>query len=151
MSGLSGVGQAVVAGFSRVPAFTIPCYSWPASPLNRTGVGSRPLDPIDSSFLNKTMEIQGKVFLVTGGASGLGAGTSRMLVANGGKVAVADLNDTAGTAFAKELGPAATFVRTDVADEGSGRGAVDAALNAFGAIHGLVNCAGIAIGERVLG
>jgi NAD(P)-dependent dehydrogenase (short-subunit alcohol dehydrogenase family) len=97
------------------------------------------------------MEIQGKVFLVTGGASGLGAGTSRMLVANGGRVVVADLNDTAGTAFAKELGPAARFVRTDVADEASGRAAVDATANAFGAVHGLINCAGIAIGERVLG
>jgi NAD(P)-dependent dehydrogenase (short-subunit alcohol dehydrogenase family) len=97
------------------------------------------------------MEIQNKVFLVTGGASGLGAGTSRMIVANGGRVAVADLNDTAGTAFAKELGPAAIFVRTDVAEEASGRATVDATVNAFGAIHGLINCAGIAIGERVLG
>ena len=97
------------------------------------------------------MEIEGKVFLVTGGASGLGAGTARMIVANGGKAVVADLNDAAGSAFATELGQAARFARTDVADEASGRAAVEATVKAFGAIHGLINCAGIAIGERLVG
>ncbi|TMG85798.1 MAG: SDR family NAD(P)-dependent oxidoreductase, partial [Betaproteobacteria bacterium] len=97
------------------------------------------------------MEIKGKAFLVTGAASGLGAGTARMIVANGGKIMVADLNEAAGNALATELGQAARFARTDVADEASGRAAVDVTVKAFGAIHGLINCAGIAIGERVVG
>src|SRR5438876_5810952 len=97
------------------------------------------------------MGIEGKAFLVTGAASGLGAGTARMIVANGGKIMVADLNEAAGNALATELGQAARFARTDVADEASGRAAVEATVKAFGAIHGLINCAGIAIGERLVG
>ncbi len=97
------------------------------------------------------MQISGSVFLVTGGASGLGAGTARMIVAQGGKVVIADINETAGNAFASELGTEARFVRTDVADEASGRAAIAATLQTFGELHGLLNCAGIAIGERVVG
>ena len=97
------------------------------------------------------MQISGSVFVITGGASGLGAGTARMIASLGGKVVLADLNESAGNAFAGELGSSARFVKTDVADEASGRAAIDAALHAFGALHGLVNCAGIAIGERVVG
>ena len=83
------------------------------------------------------MKIASRVFLVTGGASGLGAATARMLVAAGGQVAIADLNREAGAALAAELGPAARFVVTDVADEASGRAAVEATVSAFGALHGL--------------
>ncbi|QQS53056.1 MAG: 3-hydroxyacyl-CoA dehydrogenase [Candidatus Competibacteraceae bacterium] len=97
------------------------------------------------------MNIDDHVFLVTGGASGLGAATVRMLVAGGGKVAIADMNREAGEALATEFGPAARFMLTDVADEASGRAAVDATTSAFGALHGLVNCAGIAPAEKVLG
>ncbi len=97
------------------------------------------------------MNIDDQVFLVTGGASGLGAATARMLVASGGRVAIADMNREAGEALAAELGPAARFILTDVADEASGRAAVDTATSAFGALHGLVNCAGIAPAEKVLG
>ncbi|HPE72168.1 MAG TPA: 3-hydroxyacyl-CoA dehydrogenase [Candidatus Competibacter sp.] len=97
------------------------------------------------------MNIDDQVFLVTGGASGLGAATARMLVANGGRVAIADMNREAGEALAAELGPAARFILTDVADEASGRAAVDTATSAFGTLHGLVNCAGIAPAEKVLG
>jgi NAD(P)-dependent dehydrogenase (short-subunit alcohol dehydrogenase family) len=97
------------------------------------------------------MRIDASVFLVTGGASGLGAATARMLVNGGGKAILADVNDAQGGALATELGAAARFVRTDVTDEASAKAAVAAASSAFGALNGLINCAGIAIGERVVG
>lgn len=97
------------------------------------------------------MRIENSVFIVTGGSSGLGAGTVRMLVANGGRVVIADLNESAGDALASELGGAARFVATDVASEERAAAAVSAAVEGFGGLHGLVNCAGIAIGEKVLG
>ena len=65
------------------------------------------------------MKIANSVFLVTGGASGLGAATARMVVEGGGRVVLADLNEEAGKALAAELGAAARFVRTDVTDEAS--------------------------------
>ena len=82
------------------------------------------------------MQIAGSVLLVTGAASGLGAACARMIVANGGKVILADISDAAGTALAAELGAATRFVRTDVADEASAKTAIAAGLAAFGAIHG---------------
>jgi len=97
------------------------------------------------------MRIEGSTFIVTGGASGLGAATARMVVADGGNVVIADLNEAQGKALAAELGGRARFVRTDVVDEASGKGAVAAAVDAFGGLHGLVNCAGIVHGERVVG
>lgn len=97
------------------------------------------------------MELAGSVFLVTGGASGLGEGTVRELVRGGAKVVIADLNRQAGEALAAELGAAARFVETNVADEASAQGAIKAAVQAFGGLQGLVNCAGVAIGEKVLG
>jgi NAD(P)-dependent dehydrogenase (short-subunit alcohol dehydrogenase family) len=97
------------------------------------------------------MQIANSVFLVTGGASGLGAATARMLVGAGAKVVLADVNDTQGNALVTELGAATRFVRTDVTDEASAKAAVAAAQSAFGGLNGLVNCAGIAIGERVVG
>jgi NAD(P)-dependent dehydrogenase (short-subunit alcohol dehydrogenase family) len=96
------------------------------------------------------MEIAGKVFIVTGGASGLGEGTARMLVAHGGKVVIADLQDDKGRALAAELGPAAAFVRCDVSQEADGQAAVDRAVS-MGKLMGLVNCAGIAPAARTLG
>lgn len=97
------------------------------------------------------MDIDHRVFLVSGGASGLGESTARMLAAAGGRVMVADLNREAGEALAAELGASARFVLTDVADEASGRAAVEAAVSTFGALHGLINCAGVAPAEKVLG
>jgi NAD(P)-dependent dehydrogenase (short-subunit alcohol dehydrogenase family) len=88
---------------------------------------------------------------VTGGASGLGAGTARMIVAAGGKVVLADVNKTAGEALAAELGANARFVETDVANEESARNAIETARSIFGGLHGLVNCAGIAPAEKVVG
>ncbi|NLC36860.1 MAG: 3-hydroxyacyl-CoA dehydrogenase [Alcaligenaceae bacterium] len=94
------------------------------------------------------MEIKDKVFIVTGGASGLGAGTARMLVEQGGKVVIADVQDEAGQGLAQELGQ--VFVHCDVTQEADGQAAVDAALK-LGALFGLVNCAGIAPAMRTVG
>jgi NAD(P)-dependent dehydrogenase (short-subunit alcohol dehydrogenase family) len=96
------------------------------------------------------MQIRDNVFLVTGGGSGLGAATARMLAAEGAKVVIADVND-AGEGIARELGTRARFAKADVTDEASMQSAVDLCISAFGAIHGLVNCAGVAPGERVVG
>lgn len=96
------------------------------------------------------MEIQNKVFVVTGGGSGLGAATARMLLGKGAKVVLADVNREAGSAMAEELGPDARFVATDVTGEASARAAFDAA-EVLGDFRGLVNCAGIAPAEKVVG
>lgn len=96
------------------------------------------------------MQISGKSFIVTGGASGLGEGTVRMLVANGAKVVIADVQADKGQALAAELGAATTFVRCDVSQEADGRAAV-AAAQALGKLSGLVNCAGIAPAIKTVG
>jgi NAD(P)-dependent dehydrogenase (short-subunit alcohol dehydrogenase family) len=97
------------------------------------------------------MELRGSAFIVTGGASGLGAATAQMIASNGGRAVIADLDEDRGRALAGDLGTAAKFVRTDVTDEASGKAAVAEALDAFGGVHGLVNCAGIVHGEKVVG
>ncbi|MBK6638924.1 MAG: 3-hydroxyacyl-CoA dehydrogenase [Rhodocyclaceae bacterium] len=97
------------------------------------------------------MQVGGSAFVITGGASGLGAATARLLVAQGASVMMADLNQHAGESLATELGGTARFHVTNVADEASARACIAATLAAFGAIHGLVNCAGVAPGEKVLG
>ena len=98
------------------------------------------------------MDINGKVFIVTGGASGLGEGTARMLVRQGGKVVIADLQDQRGQALAAELGGAAVarFIRCDVSQDADGRAAVALAQN-MGTLFGLVNCAGIAPAAKTVG
>ena len=95
------------------------------------------------------MQIKNSVFLITGGASGLGAATARMALENGGKVVLADLQVEAGEKLAKELG--GRFVKCDVTLEADGKAAVDAAVSAFGGLHVLVNCAGIGTAERTIG
>ncbi len=97
------------------------------------------------------MQIKGSTFIITGGASGLGAATARMIAAGGGTVVVADVKDAEGQALAKEIGASARFVRTDVTDEASAKAAVAAAVDGFGALQGLVNCAGIVHGEKIIG
>ena len=97
------------------------------------------------------MRIEESVFLVTGGASGLGAAVARLVVGLGGRVVVADVNRAAGAAMAASLGAAAVFAPTDVTSEPDARAAVDLALGAFGHLHALINCAGIAPGEKILG
>lgn len=97
------------------------------------------------------MQPAGHTFLVTGGASGLGAATVRKLAALGGQVVIADLNASTGEALANELGPPARFVLTDVSSPESGQAAVDTAIQQFGGLHGLVNCAGILGASRIVG
>ena len=97
------------------------------------------------------MQIPDSVFVVTGGASGLGAATASMLVGEGAKVVIADVNEAQGNALAAELGAATRFARTDVTDEASAKAVVAATQSAFGTLHGLINCAGVAISERVVG
>src|SRR3954463_13067767 len=97
------------------------------------------------------MELRGSTFIVTGGASGLGAASARMIVDGGGRVAIADVDEEHGQALANEFAAAAKFIHTDVTDESSGKAAVAAAIDAFGSLQGLVNCAGIVHAERVLG
>src|SRR5687767_1177548 len=95
------------------------------------------------------MQIRNSIFLVTGGASGLGAATARMAAENGGKVVIADMQNDAGEALAKEIG--GRFVKCDVTSEADGKAAVALAVKEFGGLHVLVNCAGIAIAERTVG
>jgi NAD(P)-dependent dehydrogenase (short-subunit alcohol dehydrogenase family) len=97
------------------------------------------------------VQIKGSTFLVTGGASGLGAATVRRLAASGASVVIADLQRDAGAALAAETGELAIFISTDVTDESQVSNAVAAARRSFGGLHGAVSCAGIAAGERVLG
>lgn len=89
------------------------------------------------------MDLQNVVALVTGGASGLGAATVRRFVDAGAKVVIADLNEEGGKALADELGGSVVFANTNVADESAMQAAVDLAMERFGALHILVNCAGI--------
>ena len=98
------------------------------------------------------MDIAGKVFIVTGGASGLGEGTARMLAREGAKLVIADLQADKGQALAAELGGTgrAVFVKCDVSQEADGR-AVVAAAQALGPLFGLVNCAGIAPAAKTVG
>lgn len=97
------------------------------------------------------MRIAGNTFLVTGGGSGLGAATARRLAADGANVLLADIDEDGGTAVAGDLGDRARFVIADVTGEDSMQAAVDAATSAFGALHGLVNCAGIGPAAKILG
>ena len=94
------------------------------------------------------MDISGKVFIVTGGASGLGEGAARALAAKGAKVVIADLQADKGEAVAASLGGA--FVKCDVTQEADGQ-AVVAKATSMGKLMGLVNCAGIAIGQKTVG
>ena len=96
------------------------------------------------------MQIKDNVFVVTGGASGLGAATARMIVAAGGKVVLADVNQEAGMALEAELGNNARFVKTDVTSEDSAKQAF-AVATGLGTLRGLVNCAGVAPAEKVVG
>lgn len=95
------------------------------------------------------MQIENKVFLVTGGASGLGAATAEMLVAAGAKVMLVDMNAEAVAAQAERLG--AQSVVADISNEAAAEAAVQATVKAFGGLNGLVNCAGIVRGEKILG
>ncbi|MPW16238.1 SDR family NAD(P)-dependent oxidoreductase [Paraburkholderia sp. CNPSo 3157] len=94
------------------------------------------------------MDIKDNVFLITGGASGLGAATARMIAEGGGKVVLADLNHEAGETLAQELG--GVFVKCDVSREDDAVQAVEAAMK-LGTLRGLVNCAGVAPAMKTIG
>jgi len=94
------------------------------------------------------MQIDSNVFIVTGGASGLGAATARMIVESGGKVVLADVQAEAGEKLATELG--GVFVKCDVTSESDGKAVVEAALR-LGTLRGLINCAGVAPAVKTLG
>jgi NAD(P)-dependent dehydrogenase (short-subunit alcohol dehydrogenase family) len=97
------------------------------------------------------MQLEGSSCIVTGGASGLGAGTVRLLHGAGARVVIADIDEAAGHALAAELGERAVFAATDVGSEAQARACVDLALARFGGLQVLVNCAGIAHGEKIVG
>ena len=95
------------------------------------------------------MELNNSVLLITGGASGLGAAAAQMAAKAGAKVMIADLNADAGEKLAAELG--GKFIKCDVSSETDAQAAVDATVAAFGALHGLINCAGIGPAEKTTG
>jgi len=96
------------------------------------------------------MDITGKTFIVSGGASGLGAGVVRKLSGLGANVVIADINTESGEKMATDLGEIGRFVKTDVTSEENVQAAVNFAADTFGALHGAISCAGIAPGERTL-
>ena len=97
------------------------------------------------------MDIQGNTFIITGGASGLGAASARALHAAGGNVVIADMNEAQGLALAEELGERAIFSTTNVTSEQDAQATVDLAIKHFGRLSGLVNCAGIGGAAKVVG
>ena len=97
------------------------------------------------------MKINGSTFIVTGGSSGLGAATVETLLAEGGNAVIADVNRAAGEGLAQRLGKQACFIETDVTREDHAQAAVRLALETFGGLHGLINCAGIGLGEKTIG
>lgn len=97
------------------------------------------------------MKLTDSAFIVTGGSSGLGAATVRRFHSAGARVLICDLEDLKGQALADELGDGSLFLHTDVTSEPEALRAVQAAQERFGALQGLVNCAGIGPAERVLG
>jgi 3-hydroxyacyl-CoA dehydrogenase/3-hydroxy-2-methylbutyryl-CoA dehydrogenase len=96
------------------------------------------------------MDIQNNVAVVSGGASGLGEAVVRDMISKGGKAAIFDFDADNGEKLAAELGAAAIFCKTDVSDEVSVKAAIDKTMEAFGAIHFAVNCAGVASPKKVI-
>ncbi len=97
------------------------------------------------------MRIEGKTFITTGGASGLGRAAAEAIVAAGGHAILVDVNAEVGAATEAALGPRAKFVRTDVTSEADVQAAVQMAVSHFGGLHGVVNAAGICPAAKVLG
>ena len=97
------------------------------------------------------MQIENKVFIVTGGASGLGAATAEMLVKAGARVMLVDMNADAVAAQARTLGAQASSAVADISQSEAAQAAVDETVAQFGGVNGLINCAGIVRGEKILG
>lgn len=96
------------------------------------------------------MQIKDGVFIITGGASGLGRATGELLVEKGAKVILADLNADLGAEAEKQLGENAKFILADITTEEDGKKIIEKAV-ALGKISGLINCAGVAPGEKIVG
>jgi len=96
------------------------------------------------------MQIEQHSFLVTGGASGLGESVVRAIVSQGGKVVIADLNESTGQALVDELGDNVRFARCDVTSGDEVQAAVELAEKEFGGLQGSINCAGIAVVQKLL-
>jgi NAD(P)-dependent dehydrogenase (short-subunit alcohol dehydrogenase family) len=97
------------------------------------------------------LRVENSTFFVTGGGSGLGAATARLLVENGAQVVLADVDAESGEQMATQIGNRAKFIRTDVTDEASVQDALDSVVETFGSLSGVVNCAGIGPAARVVG
>jgi NAD(P)-dependent dehydrogenase (short-subunit alcohol dehydrogenase family) len=97
------------------------------------------------------MHLNSSTALVTGGASGLGEATTRLLASNGANVVIVDLNEDRGHALAEELGATVRFIKTNVTDEADVQAAVNLAIETFGGLHINVNCAGIAEARKTVG
>ncbi|CUX58322.1 MULTISPECIES: SDR family NAD(P)-dependent oxidoreductase [Agrobacterium] len=97
------------------------------------------------------MNVNGLTFVITGAASGLGAGVARTVVAAGANVMLIDMNEAAVSAVSNEIGAQADFRVADVADEGAVAEAIRATVDRFGRIDVLVNCAGVAPSEKIVG
>ena len=97
------------------------------------------------------MEIPGKTFFISGGGSGLGAASARVLARSGANVILADINEMTGHSTQKEIGTNALFVKTDVTDSKSVSQALIKSTEAFGPINGAINCAGVAIAVKTVG
>ena len=95
------------------------------------------------------MQIQNKTFMVSGGGSGLGAATAKILAGSGANVVIADIRQATGEATANEIG--AKFIECNVTDEESVKAAVAVAVTSFGVLHGAINCAGIGVAEKTVG
>ena len=97
------------------------------------------------------MQITGKTFVVTGGASGLGRASAEAILAAGGNVVLLDVNAEAGTAAERAMGAQAKFAQADVTSEEQVKTAIDIAVSSFGGLHGAVNAAGIGPAAKTLG
>ena len=122
--------------------------TWPPPPICRS---PRP-QPFNSKHARKarSMQLSGRTFLVTGGGSGLGAACVHEFAGAGANVVICDVSQR-GDALARQLGPTVRFARTDVTDESQVGAAIALAQEAFGGLHGAINCAGIATAERAIG
>ena len=89
--------------------------------------------------------LENRIVLISGGASGIGAATARLVAREGGKAVLADRDEARGRALAAELGAAAHFIALDVTQEPSWKAAVAATVAAFGGVHGLLNAAGVGV------
>ena len=95
------------------------------------------------------MDIKNKTFIVTGGASGLGLGTAQMIIQNGGNAVLLDINSETGEK--SNVGENTLFIKTDVTSEEQVRNAIELAIETFGGLHGIINCAGVGPAMRVVG